>query len=228
MSAELQLWLEAAAGAFRLSVPPLRLRGLTALVGPNGAGKTTLLRSLLGDLEPTAGRIALGESVLFDAERRVDVPLERRRLGYVSQHPLLFPDLDVLDNVAFGLQGPQRRERAEGLLATFGLERLARRPPDGLSGGERQKIALARALAPGPRALLLDEPFAALDADAHQELRRWLSDWLRTAGLPVLLVTHDANDVRALGAPILALEGGRVVLHGSPAPATPFLRALFG
>ena len=208
------------------------------LVGPNGSGKTTVLRTLLGALRLERGAIALDGRVLFDAAHDVDVPVERRGLGYVPQGYALFPHLSALDNVAlpFALRHPQlkraeRRERARALLARFDAGLVAERKPRALSGGEQQRVALARALAAEPRALLLDEPLAALDARARRSLRATLAADLIQLALPTLIVTHDPVDAVALGSRIAVLEAGRIVQQGSfeqlrAAPATSFVGEL--
>jgi len=179
-----------------LAVPDGRV---VALVGPNGAGKTTLLRLLLGVLAPDEGRIALGGRVLFDREQEIDLAVEDRELGYLPQDYALFPHLDVIGNVTFGLARLARSERlrrASDWLARLGASHLARRFPSALSGGERQRVGLARALARNPRALLLDEPFASLDQVARRELRVSMRGWLRDWQLPALIVSHDPADVQ--------------------------------
>jgi molybdate transport system ATP-binding protein len=213
--------------------------GPLVLVGPNGSGKTSVLRMLLGALRPESGTITLGGAVLFDAARDVDVPVEQRGLGYVPQGYALFPHLSALDNVALPLvlrgAGGERaahRERARALLARFDAERLADRKPRSLSGGEQQRVALARAMAANPRALLLDEPLAALDARARRELRATLAADLARLALPALIVTHDPADALALAPHVAVLEAGRIVQRGTPealraAPATPFVADLF-
>jgi len=206
-------------------------RGLV-VVGPNGAGKTTLLRALVGVEPPVGGHIRVGDETLFDARRGIDVPVEERRLGYVPQNYALFPHLTALENVAFGLRGPAGRARAQALLASLGVADLAHRPAPRLSGGEKQRVALARALAVEPRVLLLDEPLAALDVETRAEVRAFLVAELRAIDRPFILVTHDANDVRALRAPILVLEAGHVTQRGELAaierePATPFITKFF-
>jgi molybdate transport system ATP-binding protein len=208
----------------RLSVPP----GPLVLTGPNGAGKSSVLRMVLGLLRPEAGRIAVGQRVLFDAEAATDLAPELRKLGYVPQHYALFPHLSVLDNVAFGLYGTRRRERGLEVLESLELGHLAQRSTTGLSGGERQRVALARAVAPGPDALLLDEPLAALDAGARRQVREFLRERLFAMPIPALVVTHDPADAAALGERLAVLEAGRVVQQGTlaelhAAPATPFV-----
>ena len=211
-----------------------------ALVGPNGAGKTTLLRLIAGAYRPQAGRIEVGGRVLFDAAAAVDLPPERRAVGYVPQGYGLFPHLGVADNVAFGLRarghsGGRRAARlaAEQMLDELGCASLAGRRPTELSGGEQQRVALARALVVDPAILLLDEPLAALDASARRQLRRFLADHLRRRARPSIVVTHDARDVLALEAEACVLDAGRVVQRGTAdqlrrAPANDFVAELFG
>jgi molybdate transport system ATP-binding protein len=207
-------------------------RGLI-LIGPNGAGKTTTLLALVGARRPARGRIAVGGEVLFDGAAGIDRATEDRGLAYLPQDYALFPHLTAARNVAFGLHGPraERMERARSLLERLGVERVADRYPAALSGGERQRVALARALAPSPRALLLDEPLAALDVQAREEVRAFLAAELRAQERPFVVVTHDPEDIRALGAPVAVLERGRIVQRGElpalqSAPATEFTARL--
>lgn len=209
-----------------------------ALVGPNGSGKTTLLRTIAGAHRPAAGVIVVGDRVLFDSARGVDLPPEERRVGYVPQGYGLFPHLRVLDNVRFGLTGPSRSEagaRASALAVLEQLEagHLAGRWPDTLSGGERQRVALARALVTDPRILLLDEPLAALDAAARRTMRRRLAERLEERAVPALVITHDLRDIIALNADVHVMEEGRIVQRGPAAalaahPATEFVAEVFG
>jgi molybdate transport system ATP-binding protein len=219
-----------------LSVPD----GVLALVGPNGAGKSTTLLCALGIHRPAAGRIALGDRVLFDAGRRIDVPIEERGFSYVPQHYALFPHLTALDNVTFALACTRvrprlprhaRRERARATLRVLGIEHVADRLPATLSGGEAQRIALARALVTEPAALLLDEPFAALDVRTRPAMRELLRAELAALGRPAIIVTHDIDDAAALAARIAVMEHGRIVQIESldalrERPATPFVAEL--
>jgi molybdate transport system ATP-binding protein len=208
-----------------------------AIIGPNGSGKTTLLRTIAGAYRPDAGTIRVEEDVLFDAEARVDLPPERRGVGYVPQGYGLFPHLSVLDNVAFswlarGVARTERRATALRLMERMGCAHLAGRSPTKLSGGEQQRVALARALTAEPRMLLLDEPLAALDAPSRRQIRAYLAEHLTDRRGPALVVSHEARDVRALGAFVYAIEGGRVVQSGTAgalasAPATEFVAAFF-
>jgi molybdate transport system ATP-binding protein len=208
-------------------------RETIVVAGPNAAGKSSLLRLLLGVLRPDSGRVALDGSVLFDTAARVDVPVEERQLGYVPQDYALFPHLDVLENVMFGLRSlprDDRLRRAKTWLDRLGASHLSHRPPGELSGGERQRVALARALAREPRALLLDEPFASLDLLARREVRRALRGWLREWRLPALIVSHDPADA-VLGDRIAVLESGRIVQQGTvdelrQSPASEFVAGL--
>jgi len=208
-----------------------------AIIGPNGSGKTTLLRTIAGAYAPDAGTIRVKEETLFDAEAGVDLPPERRGVGYVPQGYGLFPHLSVLDNVAFswvsrGVARTERRHAALRLMERMGCAHLADRFPTKLSGGEQQRVALARALTAEPRMLLLDEPLAALDAPSRRQIRAYLAEHLTERRGPALVVSHEARDVHALGAFVYAIERGRVVQSGTPgalasAPATEFVAAFF-
>jgi molybdate transport system ATP-binding protein len=167
----LELELEVVRDGFTLEVQLSLARGPTALVGPNGAGKSTLLRAILGAVPVRRGRVVLDGNALLDTARGVSVPTEERRVAWVPQEYALFPHLTVLENVAFGVPGPTGRTRAAAVMDQLGLTALGSRRPGALSGGERQKVALARALATEPRMLLLDEPLAALDADTREVTR---------------------------------------------------------
>ena len=209
-------------------------RGLV-LVGPNGAGKTSVLLAMLGARRPSRGRITIAGDVLFDSAGGIDRPTEDRGLAYLPQHYALFPHLTAARNVAFGIRGPraERLEKARSLLERLGVGSVADRHPGALSGGEQQRVALARALAPSPRALLLDEPLAALDVESRRSVRDFLVAELRAQHRPFVVITHDREDVRAFDAPVAVIERGRVVQRAEPgaldtAPATSFAARLFG
>ncbi|GAB5542326.1 MAG: hypothetical protein SangKO_020860 [Sandaracinaceae bacterium] len=220
-------------GELRLEAA-LTCRGTTVVMGPNGAGKSTLLQALLGAIRPEDGYVRFGDEILFDHERGIDLPAEERGLAYVPQGYGLFPHLEVLDNVMFGIRTGGRQARiahALRILDDLGVRPLARRRPTELSGGEMQRVALARAVASSPRVLLLDEPLSALDQSARPKVRRFLGDWLRASRLRTVLVTHDASDARELADELVVLEAGRVVQRGTPdhvafRPATEFVAAL--
>ncbi len=189
---------------------PLTSR-VTALVGPSGAGKTTLLRCLAGLERPQSGQIRCGDEVWFEPKRFV--PPQRRRVGFVFQEDALFPHMTVRDNVAYGLSqlAPSEREaRVKAVLRMVGAEELADRLPRTLSGGQRRRVALARALAPQPRLLLLDEPLTALDPLGRLELRRQLAAWLRAAGIPAIVVTHDREEAAALADGVMVMANGEI------------------
>lgn len=185
----------------------------TVLFGPSGAGKSTLLRILSGLLAADRGRISLGERVLTDTESGLAVEPGQRRIGFVTQQAALFPHLTARANVSFGLHGVGREERearVAEMLALFDAASHADRKPGALSGGEKQRIALARALAPRPELLLLDEPFAALDLAAKSAI----VEKLRVSGVPVLYVSHDLADAWQMNADAIVLEAGKIRSQG--------------
>jgi molybdate transport system ATP-binding protein len=187
--------------------------------GPSGAGKTSLLRLIAGLDRPDSGSVRLGDDVLFDSDRRIDVPLRSRRVGMIFQDDLLFPHLDVAANLRFGLKGwPRDRAeaRAAEVAALCGVGHLAGRRPGTLSGGERQRVGLARALAPRPRLLLCDEPVSAIDLEGRIALVDRLRDVQRAEGIPVLYVTHSPSEAIALGSRMFLLRGGTIAAEGSP------------
>ena len=189
------------------------------LFGPSGAGKSLTLRAIAGLLRPDSGHVRVDGRVLFDAARGVDLPARERRIGYVFQDYALFPHLTLAQNVAFGLmrglRNPPRKrvvEAARHWMKVFGIDRLADRYPNQVSGGEQQRTALARALAPEPPLLLLDEPFAALDAELRDRLREnLLALHTQRPNLQMLVITHDPADVAALGEYVLHIRDGRAI-----------------
>lgn len=185
------------------------------VVGPNGAGKSSLLLALLGALPVREGRIQIGAEELLNTQSGIDCPTELRRIGYVPQDYALFPHLTVRQNFEFAVRcSPvlatrlERREQVEAVLHDLKLSSLAERRATALSGGEKQRVALGRALVSRPRALLLDEPLAALDAQARHEVRLFLAEYLETLRLPTLIVTHDPNDAQVLGKRVAVIEAG--------------------
>jgi molybdate transport system ATP-binding protein len=191
-------------------VPP----GVTVLFGPSGAGKSRTLACIAGITRPEQGRIALGADVWFDADRSAELPIHQRRIAYVFQSLALFPHMTAAENVAYGVPRgrtqAERRARALEMLAKMHVRELADRKPRTFSGGEAQRVALARAFAMEPRAVLLDEPFSALDAAVKAELLREVAQRLAADKVPTILVTHQPEDAELLGDRVVFLEKGRV------------------
>ncbi|AHI67726.1 ATP-binding cassette domain-containing protein [Burkholderia thailandensis] len=188
------------------------------LFGPSGAGKSLTLQAIAGLLTPDRGTISIGGDALFDDARGIDVPTQARRVAYLFQDYALFPHLNVRQNLAFGLKRGWRNPRAKELpddaaywLRAFELEALAGHYPAQLSGGQKQRVALARALIAQPRILLLDEPFSALDVAMRQRMRRELTDLQMRLDIPMVLITHDPDDVAAFGDQVVRLQEGRVL-----------------
>ena len=208
---------------------PMRLSGafgcapgeLLALVGPSGAGKTSMLRVLAGLMRPQAGRVVVGGEVWNDTAAGVFRPVRERRVGLVFQHYALMPHLSAIDNVALPLlQQPRllRQAQARRWLDHVGLNAaLHGRRPAQLSGGEQQRVAVARALARNPSLLLLDEPFSAVDQMNRQALYQLLADLRQQLAIPILLVTHDLNEARLLADRFVVMDAGRVLQQGTPA-----------
>ena len=186
---------------------------LMAVLGASGSGKTTLLRVLAGFLRPSSGSVTLGERVV--AANGVWVPPERRRIGIVPQEGALFPHLDVAGNVGFGLPRGSG-ERVEEMLELVGLGGLGAARPQELSGGQQQRVALARALAPRPDIVLLDEPFAALDAELRVQLRQEVRSMLQRAGATAVLVTHDQDEALSMADVVAVMRDGRVAQVDTP------------
>ncbi len=188
-----------------------------ALYGPSGAGKSLTLQAMAGLLSPASGHVRIGGQTLFDAVAGIDVPAARRGVGYLFQSYALFPHLSVRQNVAFGLSSwwrrlsPEDARHVDELLVSFGLAALANSRPATLSGGQQQRVALARALACRPRVLLLDEPFAALNPMLRQQLRDELAMVRARWDIPVVMITHDIDDVLALANVAFFVDGGQVV-----------------
>ena len=194
--------------------------GVTAVFGPSGSGKTTLLDSIAGMATPDDGEIAVAGSPVFSASRRIDLPPERRRFGYVFQHGALFPHMTVRQNVMYGynLTPPESRRLDPGdVSALLGIDRLMDRRVANLSGGERQRVALARALSASPRLLLLDEPLASLDAASRASIIAYLKQVSERLRTPMIFVSHSLSEVMALAPRTLAIREGRAVAHGPTA-----------
>jgi molybdate transport system ATP-binding protein len=207
------------AGTFSLNVHFRALAGFTILFGASGAGKTTLLDCIAGLTDPDDGRIAIGGEDLYDLEKKKNVAAWKRNIGYVHQDLALFPHMTAEENVAFGLRtlsAAERKTRSHEMLASFRIDHLRDRRPAQISGGERQRVALARALVTEPRALLLDEPLAALDRPTKSSLVADLRKWNQHHRVPILFVTHNGEEVFALGDEVIVLDAGRIVAQGQP------------
>ena len=208
-------------GAFELDAAFQSAGAVTALFGPSGAGKTTLLNMVAGLITPDAGTLTLDGETLFDAVRGVDLPVRRRRLGYVFQEARLFPHLSVRQNLHYGrwMRGFARDTAQEArIVALLALEKLLERRPGALSGGEKQRVAIGRALLAQPRLLLLDEPLSSLDTARKAEVLPYLRALRAEGGTPMLYVSHNRAEVEALADDVVEIAEGRVTAAG---PLTP-------
>ena len=188
---------------------------LVALLGPSGSGKTTILRMIAGLETPDEG------DIIIDGRRVNEVPASKRGIGFVFQSYALFRYMTVYDNIAFGLEilkVPKKeiKERVTELIKLTGLTGMEKRYPNQLSGGQRQRVAFARALAPNPTLLLLDEPFAAIDAKVRHELRSWLKEMIHKVGITSIFVTHDQDEAVEVADQIIVTNRGRIEQLGTP------------
>jgi molybdate transport system ATP-binding protein len=191
--------------------------GFTVLFGPSGAGKTSLLNCVAGLVKPEQGRIVLRSRVLFDSANAINIPVEERRIGYVFQTLALFPHLTAEKNIRYGIvDAPesQRRDRVTQILSSFRIAHLADRLPQQISGGERQRVALARTLVTEPHLLLLDEPLSALERETKLAIIDDLKRWNESRNIPVLYVTHSHGEAAALGGSVVMLKHGRIAGRG--------------
>ena len=185
------------------------------LFGASGSGKTLTLSAIAGLVRPDEGHISIGGDVLFDSQKKIFRPARTRHIGYLLQDYALFPHLSALDNVGFALSGPfgwlsrEARRQSLALLERFEVAHLADRLPDEMSGGQRQRVALARALAASPRILLLDEPFSALDPLLRIRMRKEIRSVLDELDIPVVIITHDPDDVEAFADTLVVYSQGR-------------------
>ena len=188
---------------------------LAALLGPSGSGKTTILRMIAGLDKPDSG------DIIIDGVRVNDIPGSKRGIGFVFQNYALFRYMTVADNIAFGLEVQKKskteiKERVGELLELISMEELGKRYPHQLSGGQRQRVAFARALAPNPHLLLLDEPFAAIDAKVRRELRTWLRNMIEKVGITSIFVTHDQEEAMEVADTVIITNQGKVEQIGTP------------
>ncbi|TGY97625.1 ATP-binding cassette domain-containing protein [Petralouisia muris] len=188
---------------------------MAALLGPSGSGKTTILRMLAGLDRPDSG------DIMINGFRVNDLPGNKRGIGFVFQNYALFRYMTVADNIGFGLEVQKKskaeiKERVEELLELISMEDLGKRYPHQLSGGQKQRVAFARALAPGPGLLLLDEPFAAIDAKVRRELRNWLRDMIGRVGITSIFVTHDQEEAMEVANQVIIINQGKIEQIGTP------------
>jgi molybdate transport system ATP-binding protein len=204
--------------SFSLETNFIAQPGVTILRGHSGAGKTTLLRCIAGLAAMESGTIAVGDRLLFDSVRKINLEPRHRKVAFVFQHLALFPHLSVRENVGYGLRKlseTDRNARVEAVMASFRIGRLGDRLPSEISGGEKQRVALARALVTEPAVLLLDEPMSSLDTRTKALIIDDLRAWNAAHRIPIVYVTHDADEVRALGERAITLEHGRIVSDDS-------------
>ncbi|MCW5626658.1 MAG: ABC transporter ATP-binding protein [Burkholderiales bacterium] len=205
---------------FELDIAFSASRDLLVAFGPSGSGKSLTLQCIAGLLKPAGGRVCIGGRTVYDAAVGIDVPARDRRVGYVFQDYALFPHLTVEGNVGFPLARIGRpldsaaRERVREMLGVFELDGLARSYPGRLSGGQRQRVALARALVRSPDILLLDEPFSALDPLLRERVRQELREFQARFQVPMVVITHDPDDVAALADEVIVFRDGRIAFHG--------------
>jgi len=229
---ELQLPLQ----QFQLQCSFQARNEVVVLFGPSGAGKTSVLDCIAGFRRPLNGQIAIGERILFSSESGANLSVRQRRVGYLSQQPALFPHLSVRQNIEYGLldlPGPVQNARVDSALERFRIAPLSGSRPQGISGGEQQRVALARTLVCEPELLLLDEPLSALDLSLKSLLLETLFEWQREKGIPMLYVTHEQQEAYSLSRRVLVMEKGCVVADGEPrqvfsAPASRERAALSG
>jgi len=213
------VWLAHAFDGFELDARfTVATDGVTALFGASGAGKTTIVNAIAGTFAPRQGRVAINGRTLFDSSTGINVPPRQRRAGYVFQDARLFPHMNVMDNLLFGWRRAPNRASPDEIakvISLLGLVGLRERMPRHLSGGEKGRVALARALLSSPEILLLDEPLAALDAARRAEILPYLERLRDEARLPMLYVSHQLDEVARLAHGIVVLRDGKVVRQGS-------------
>ncbi|MFY0592141.1 ATP-binding cassette domain-containing protein [Roseivirga sp.] len=209
--------LQGDSGSFSLKVDIKLDKGsFTAIQGKSGAGKTSLLRLISGLLLPDKGKITVGEQEWFNSESRINIPTQKRGLGYVSQDYSLFPHLTVLENLEFALPKGQNKKEILELIEVTALGDLQHSKPKLLSGGQQQRVALARALVQKPKLLLLDEPLSALDPETRRNLQSYIINVHQNYGLTTLMVTHDTAETLKMANHLLIMENGLITKSGKP------------
>jgi molybdate transport system ATP-binding protein len=215
--------------SFQLEISEEFSPGFTVLFGPSGSGKSTLLDCIAGLVKPDKGKIQFGEEIFCDAEKGFFLPPQKRGIGYVFQSLALFPHLTVDENVSYGISGlpaAERLGRMDRILEAFHIQKLRGRRPGELSGGEKQRAALARSVITEPRVLLLDEPLTGLDGGLRQAILEDLRNWNAEQRIPILYVTHNREEVDAIGDRVVAMVDGYVRGRGMPQEALDAPRAV--
>lgn len=214
----IEIHVEKDLGNFSLNLSLSLQKGMTVLFGPSGTGKTLTLHTIAGLVEPDSGMIRVNGVVYFDKRGGVNLPIHRRRVGYVFQEPSLFPHMTVFENIAYGISGlppGDKKERVHRMIERMRLTGLERNYPHQISGGQKQRTALARALVASPLLLLLDEPFASLDSPVREKLRLDLLTLGREEHIPLIFVTHDVEEAFVLAEEIVVLNDGKVEQTGN-------------
>jgi molybdate transport system ATP-binding protein len=204
--------LQATLGEFNLDVSFQSESMVTALSGPSGSGKSSVVAAIAGLYRPARGRIVVNGKTLFDSERRIDLPANKRGVRVVFQESRLFPHFSVAQNLMFGrwLAGKKRDRHFDEVVSLLGIEALLARRPRKLSGGERQRVAIGRALLAEPKALLLDEPLTSLDAGRKNEIIPYLTQLVANARIPILYVSHARDEIERMAQTIVKIDSGRV------------------
>lgn len=187
-------------------------RGVTALTGPSGAGKSTVIHMIAGLLKPDSGTIFLKNRLLFDSDKRINMPVEKRRIGYVFQEALLFPHMNVMKNLTYGMKrlpNSQRKIDLDHVVGLLGLPHLLKRAPATLSGGEKQRVAIGRALLISPMLLVMDEPLASLDQQRKDEVLPYIKKVSLDLEIPIVYVSHSAQEIATLTDRVVFIEAGR-------------------
>jgi molybdate transport system ATP-binding protein len=198
--------------SFSLDVSFAAADGITVLMGASGAGKTTVLKLIAGILTPDEGFIKLNGQTFFDSQNNVNLPIQKRRVGFVFQDYALFPHLTARRNIAYGIKEKNAKdEKALEMLALFHIEHIAERRPAEMSGGEQQRVALARALASDPQIVLLDEPLSAVDVETRTKLLDEIDEAQKRTKIPFIYVTHNEKEAERLEKKRITLRGGRLI-----------------
>ncbi|MBT8184965.1 MAG: ATP-binding cassette domain-containing protein [Eudoraea sp.] len=214
---EIEKELQAAEGLMNLAINTVVEEGqLITLYGESGAGKTSTLRMLAGLMTPDKGKIVVGGTTWFDAQKKINLSPQKREIGYVFQDYALFPNMTVRENLEFALKKGAADKRITELIDIMELGALQDRKPNGLSGGQQQRVALARALVQRPKILLLDEPLAALDNKIRLKLQEYILTVHREFKLTTILISHDIGEIIRLSSRLLILENGKIVQQGHP------------